>query len=320
MEIKEYQCKKCRVHGVDAPLKGHKGICPWQHCACNDSRNGRKREGSPKEMTACDVIAIANMTRKDSGTTSSEAKSAQKQQARGVRNTKMYEALNSTPSTPHAQGNQGLFLRTGNIQRRGEVEKRLHAQGIFFQPARLRLPLSTSRDGASPMASTSRNDRPSTSRDDGACPSTSSVPDFALQDDVMTLTELFPGAQENLGLSALMDIRAGASNMETAVENLIGTWRHTGHPQISIFAMYRYRYRLDELMTENFKHHMYVPEKDGGNFIRRREDHCHLLKRIAMHLRKEPPRWFNHHALENALRPQDGEPTPGLTEASLWAA
>ncbi|KAI8503718.1 hypothetical protein Bbelb_186890 [Branchiostoma belcheri] len=40
------------------------------------------------------VIDIANMTRKDSGTTSSAAKSAQKQQARGVKNTKMYEALN----------------------------------------------------------------------------------------------------------------------------------------------------------------------------------------------------------------------------------
>ncbi|KAI8518868.1 hypothetical protein Bbelb_021250 [Branchiostoma belcheri] len=75
MERKEYQCKKCRVHGVDAPIKGHKGICPWQHCACKDCEqvssyrrqhvmDGRER-AAPKEMRACDVIGIANMTRKD---------------------------------------------------------------------------------------------------------------------------------------------------------------------------------------------------------------------------------------------------------------
>ncbi|XP_035664234.1 uncharacterized protein LOC118407808 [Branchiostoma floridae] len=63
---------------------------------------------------------------------------------------------------------------------------------------------------------------------------------------------------------------------------------------------------------------MYVPEKDGLNYLHRREDHCHLLKRIAGHLRKEPPRWFDHHALEEALHPQDGEPKPGLTEAALF--
>ncbi|XP_078621591.1 uncharacterized protein LOC144887927 isoform X2 [Branchiostoma floridae x Branchiostoma japonicum] len=88
----------------------------------------------------------------------------------------------------------------------------------------------------------------------------------------------------------------------------------------SIMATYRYRLRIEELRTEgvDFTHHMYVPEKDGLNYLHRREDHCHLLKRIAGHLRKEPPRWFNHHALEEALHPQDGEPKPGLTEAALF--
>eukprot|EP00058_Branchiostoma_floridae_P019747 XP_002605237.1 hypothetical protein BRAFLDRAFT_92290 [Branchiostoma floridae] len=88
----------------------------------------------------------------------------------------------------------------------------------------------------------------------------------------------------------------------------------------SIMATYRYRLRIEELRTEgvDFTHHMYVPEKDGLNYLHRREDHCHLLKRIAGHLRKEPPRWFDHHALEEALHPQDGEPKPGLTEAALF--
>ncbi|KAI8479730.1 carbohydrate binding [Branchiostoma belcheri] len=78
-------------------------------------------------------------------------------------------------------------------------------------------------------------------------------------------------------------------------------------------------------MTEgvDFKHHMYVPEKDtagcrataaaehsgllekdGPNYIHRRGDHCHLLKRIATHQRVPP--WFNHHTLEEAFHPHDG--------------
>ncbi|KAI8490583.1 hypothetical protein Bbelb_318510 [Branchiostoma belcheri] len=214
MERKEYQCKKCRVHRVDAPLKGHKGICPCQHCACNDCEqlpetarmDGRERT-APKEMTACDVIAIANMTRKDSGTTSSAAKSAQKQQARGVKNTKMYEALNrsmqevaSKTPTVHPALHMRRAIRdfssaqATSKKARGEMYKGYSSSRPDYDDRP-----SISRDGASPMASTSR--------DDGACPSTSSMPDFALQDDVMTLTELFPGAQENL---ALIDIRAGA--------------------------------------------------------------------------------------------------------------
>ncbi|KAI8517621.1 carbohydrate binding [Branchiostoma belcheri] len=327
MERKKYQCKKCRVHGVDAPLKVHKGICPWQHCACNDceqlpetARNGRMREDSPK---------------RDDGLRRHRHR---QHDEKGQRH--------DFEQHPKARGGREKTTRT-RLQR---CTRDILPAGQTTTTAQY--------DGASPMASTSRND--------GACPSTSSMPDFALQDDVMTLTELFPGAQENLGLSALMDIRAGASNMESAVEKLIKILKPTTpsslssaittpspksrcpprvsklsaiFPQVtprlrplttspeslvdmlrSIFAMYRYRYRLDELMTEgvHFKHHIYVPEKDGRNFIHRREDHCHLLKRIAMHLRKEPPRWFNHYALENALRPQDGEPTPGLTEASLF--
>ncbi|KAI8487306.1 carbohydrate binding [Branchiostoma belcheri] len=56
--------------------------------------------------------------------------------------------------------------------------------------------------------------------------------------------------------------------------------------------------------------HMYVPEKDGPNYLHRREDDCHLLKRIAAHLRQEPPRRFNYQSLAEALKPNDDEPKP----------
>ncbi|KAI8479731.1 hypothetical protein Bbelb_425340 [Branchiostoma belcheri] len=136
MERKEYQCKKCRVHRVDAPLKGHKGICPWQHCACNDceqlpetARNGRKRRTAPKEMTACDVIAIANMKRKDSGTTSSAAKSAQKQQARGALNRSMQELASKTP-TVHPALHMRRAIRDFSSAQAAFVVEELSAKGL----------------------------------------------------------------------------------------------------------------------------------------------------------------------------------------------
>ncbi|KAI8517491.1 hypothetical protein Bbelb_035080 [Branchiostoma belcheri] len=310
MERKEYQCKKSRVHGVDAPLNGHKDICPCQHCACKDCEqvssyqrqhvmDGRART-APKEMTACDVIAIAKRTAARLRVQLRVPRSSR----RGALNRSIQEVASKTP-TVHPALHMRRAIRdfsSAQTTSKGAGRSRkdyTHTSTEMYKGYSSSRPdyddrPSTSRDGASPMASTSR--------DDGACPSTSSVPDFALQDDVMTLTELFPGAQENLGLSALMDIRAGASNMESA-----GTWRHTGHPQIEAphhLARVPCRYatihirdvqiqieiQIDELMTEgvDFKHHMYVPEKDGRNLIRRREDHCHLLKRIATHLRKEP--------------------------------
>ncbi|CAH1242354.1 Hypp6614 [Branchiostoma lanceolatum] len=88
----------------------------------------------------------------------------------------------------------------------------------------------------------------------------------------------------------------------------------------SILATFRYRKRLDEFAAQgiDMKHHMYVPEQEGGVHVHRREDHCHILKRIAGHLRAEPPHWFNPHALEEALHPGEGEPKTGLTEAALF--
>ncbi|KAI8517530.1 carbohydrate binding [Branchiostoma belcheri] len=88
----------------------------------------------------------------------------------------------------------------------------------------------------------------------------------------------------------------------------------------SIIATFRYRRQLDEYRARgiNLKQHMYVPEQVGGVYVPRREDHCHILKRIASHLRGEPPRWFNHHALEEALHPVEGEPKTRLTEAALF--
>ncbi|KAI8517600.1 hypothetical protein Bbelb_036170 [Branchiostoma belcheri] len=173
MERKEYQSKKCRVHGVDAPLKGHKGICPWQHCACNDCEqvssyrrqhvmDGRERT-APKEMTACDVIDIANMTREDSGTTSSAAKGAQKQQARGVKNTKIYEARNRRSLWKRLQYTQHSTCagQSGTFPPHRQHPKSRPSTSRDDRP-------STSRDD---RPSTSRDDRPSTSRDDR--PSTS---------------------------------------------------------------------------------------------------------------------------------------------------
>ncbi|XP_078605180.1 uncharacterized protein LOC144878460 [Branchiostoma floridae x Branchiostoma japonicum] len=88
----------------------------------------------------------------------------------------------------------------------------------------------------------------------------------------------------------------------------------------SILATYRYRKRLDEYQLQgvDLKLHMYVPEKEEGVYVHRREDHCHILKRLAGHLRTDPPRWFNHRALEEALHPGEGEPKTGLTEAALF--
>ncbi|KAI8490589.1 carbohydrate binding [Branchiostoma belcheri] len=74
---------------------------------------------------------------------------------------------------------------------------------------------------------------------------------------------------------------------------------------MSIIATFRYRRQLDM-------------KQEGGVYVHRREDHCHIPKLIPSHLRGEPPRWFNHHALEEALHPVEGEPKTRLTEAALF--
>eukprot|EP00058_Branchiostoma_floridae_P000884 XP_002586372.1 hypothetical protein BRAFLDRAFT_108657 [Branchiostoma floridae] len=59
----------------------------------------------------------------------------------------------------------------------------------------------------------------------------------------------------------------------------------------SILATYRYRHTLNEYYAQgvNLKENMYVPEQEEGVYVHRREDHCHVLKRIASHLRSDPP-------------------------------
>ena len=62
----------------------------------------------------------------------------------------------------------------------------------------------------------------------------------------------------------------------------------------SIFATYRFREELDILLVRykaDFKHHMYVPEVDPitGEIYHAREDHNHIVKRIAHHTRKGGP-------------------------------
>ncbi|CAH1240855.1 Hypp6125 [Branchiostoma lanceolatum] len=91
---------ECRTNGVETPLKGHKGNCPWQHCVCDacEQLSIHRRQhmlgqrATTNDITACDVIGIANIRRRNSGQTTSTAKKvAQKQQSRGVRKTEMKE-------------------------------------------------------------------------------------------------------------------------------------------------------------------------------------------------------------------------------------
>ncbi|CAH1268948.1 DMRT2 [Branchiostoma lanceolatum] len=108
MEKREYTCKRCRVHGVVVPLRGHKQNCQWRHCQCPGCKqvvqyrdehakeiNARRESG----ISAADVISIANLHRGTPAAaptkpSSLSAKRQVKQAARGVRNKALYESLN----------------------------------------------------------------------------------------------------------------------------------------------------------------------------------------------------------------------------------
>lgn len=64
-----------------------------------------------------------------------------------------------------------------------------------------------------------------------------------------------------------------------------------------------------------FKQYLYVPEIDPitGKEYHEREDHCHILKRIAKHTREGGPRGFNLDGFDEALVNEG----TGLTHAAL---
>lgn len=64
-----------------------------------------------------------------------------------------------------------------------------------------------------------------------------------------------------------------------------------------------------------FTTHLYCPEVDPitGASFHEREDHCHILKRIAKHTREGGPKGFNLRGLDEALI----DPNTGLTQAAL---
>ncbi|CAH1263539.1 DMRTB1 [Branchiostoma lanceolatum] len=358
MERKEYQCKKCRVHGVDIPLKGHKGKCPWEQCACEGCEQvksyRRQHMHDGRAMTAVEVIDIANMKRGEKPKKqSAKDKVTSKQQARGVRNTELYRALNrsmeelaqSTPtvhpahhlrkacldfsaeskskskskgkatppdkysyvstavykSYPVGSGSshrqdyprpgssrqddfprpsssyEGNYPRPGSSRQDDFPRPSSSYEGNYPRPGSSRqddFPRPSSsyednypRPGSSrqddfprpsssyeddyPRPGSSRQDdfprpsssyednypRPGSSRqDDFPRPSSSYEDDYPrpgssrqadMDDDVRRLTEMFPGAQQSLGLSLLYDIRATAGNMDSTVDQLIGILKPT---------------------------------------------------------------------------------------------
>eukprot|EP00058_Branchiostoma_floridae_P025041 XP_002610531.1 hypothetical protein BRAFLDRAFT_65698 [Branchiostoma floridae] len=294
MERREYHCKKCRVHGIEVPLKGHKGKCPWDKCGCDGCLQvvsyRRQHVHDGRAMTASDVINIANLSRKGRpATESATAQTTRRQEARGVRNTAMYRALNKsmeelahhTPTvhpihhikkavldfteqqsrskgkaTPHNKHDKYTYVPTaiyqsypvkyGSCHREAEAYPRPGSShqseayprpGSSHQSEAYPRPGSSSQSEAYPRPGSSHQSeayprpgsshqseaypRPGSSHQSEAYPRPGSSRQADVDDDVRTLTEMFPGAQENLGLSLLYEIRGNADNMEQAVGNLI---------------------------------------------------------------------------------------------------
>ncbi|XP_035676125.1 uncharacterized protein LOC118415549 [Branchiostoma floridae] len=355
MERREYHCKKCRVHGIEVPLKGHKGKCPWDKCGCDGCLQvvsyRRQHVHDGRAMTASDVINIANLSRKAGrpATESTTAQTTRRQEARGVRNTAMYRALNKsmeelahhTPTvhpihhikkavldfteqqsrskgkaTPHNKHDKYSYLPTaiyqsypvksGSCRREAEAYPRPGSShqseayprpgsshqseayprpgsshqseayprpgsshqseayprpgsshqseayprpgssyqseayprpgsshqseayprpGSSYQSEAYPRPGSSHQSEAYPRPGSSHQSeaypRPGSSHQSEAYPRPGSSRQADVDDDVRTLTEMFPGAQENLGLSLLYEIRGNADNMEQAVGNLI---------------------------------------------------------------------------------------------------
>ncbi|CAH1240922.1 Hypp6206 [Branchiostoma lanceolatum] len=119
---------ECRTNGIETPLKGHKGNCPWQHCvsdACEQLSIHRRQHilgehATTNDITACDVIGIANIRRNSGPTASTAKKVAQKQQSRGVNADVMRAIVNKSRDTPTATSRVlALFSPPGAPQTSG---------------------------------------------------------------------------------------------------------------------------------------------------------------------------------------------------------
>jgi hypothetical protein len=84
-----------------------------------------------------------------------------------------------------------------------------------------------------------------------------------------------------------------------------------------MMAMYLYRYKIETytLQEINFGDHLYVPEQneDDEEPHNEREDHNHILKRIAMCVRHGAVPEFNLRALVQCMH----DPHTGLTYTAL---
>lgn len=81
----------------------------------------------------------------------------------------------------------------------------------------------------------------------------------------------------------------------------------------TIVTAFCYRYRIGELKREgaDFSMHVYVTKVDPitGDFYYKREDHCHILKRISKHTGEKGLVGFDKAVLD---------PTTGLAIAAHW--
>lgn len=80
-------------------------------------------------------------------------------------------------------------------------------------------------------------------------------------------------------------------------------------------ALYIYRFNIQTYTAQgvNFKEHLYVPEVYNGEPHHEREDHNHVLKRIAMCVRNGAVSGFDLRALVKCMH----DPFTGLTYTAL---
>ena len=85
----------------------------------------------------------------------------------------------------------------------------------------------------------------------------------------------------------------------------------------SIIATCIFRASISHWQTQDvdFSTYMYVPEKDPttNDYHHEREDHCHILKRIAKHTRQGANQQLNLERFDEAMR----DSSTGLTHAAL---
>ncbi|KAI8490577.1 hypothetical protein Bbelb_318450 [Branchiostoma belcheri] len=164
------------------------------------------------------------MTRKDSGTTSSAARSAQKQQARGVKNTKMYEALNRSM--------QELASKTPTVHPALHMRRAIRdfssAQTTSKGAGRSRNDYTHTSTEMYKGYSSSRpyyDDRPSSSRDDGACPT------IAQLKEGLKLLGLGEALEAEPHLIAALLCKSTEVSADSIAEMLIVKWLSDGKIQ-----------------------------------------------------------------------------------------